>query len=157
MTPLSPLRIGRTVPLSPAEAFALFIEDLGTWWPDAHTVSGRAGKRPRRIEVEPHKGGRIVETTHDGRRVDWGRIIGWEPGAHVSFTWHPDAPEDEASVVTVSFSPEGDGCRVEVEQGGVEILGPLADAVSTTWLRGWKTVLGCYASATSRARVLEPA
>ncbi len=156
---MTPTVTSRTVPLAPAEAFALFTEDFGRWWPGAlHSVSARKGQRPRRITLEPHRGGRIVEETHDGRREIWGRIIGWIPGEYLSFTWHPGAPEDEATVVSITFAAHPEGARVEVTQGTPDILGPLADAVSTAWLRGWRLALGCYSdTATARTCVREMA
>lgn len=133
-----------TVPLSADAAFDLFARDMARWWPAKHSQSGK----PVRIEVEPHKGGQITEIAPDGTRILWGTIIGWEPGKHVSFTWHPgedtDKDKDKATIIAIAFTQTPDGTRVDLTQGGFEVLGDLADAVSTTYLRGWALVLGCY-------------
>lgn len=138
-----------TVPLSPNAAFDLFTRDMTRWWPAQHSQSGN----PARIEVEPHKGGRITEIAPDGTRFLWGRIIGWEPGRYLSFTWHPGEPEAEATVVAIAFTATKDGTRVDLTHGGFKILGELADAVSTSYLRGWGLVLGCYHSFAMRELV----
>ena len=138
------------VPLSPPEAFDMFMADLDLWWPkDRHAAHPDA-----RLEVTPRKPGEIVEVLPDGTRNLWGRIIGWEPGAYMAFTWHPDAPEEDATVVAVSFKPAGDGTQVDLTHGGFEVLGETADAVSTSYLLGWDLVLGSYCFAASKVRVM---
>lgn len=129
-----------SVPLTSDAAFDLFTRDIARWWPAKHTQSGK----PARIEVEPHKGGRITEVTHDGTRILWGTIIGWDRGKYLSFTWHPGEPEAKATIVAISFTATPDGTRVDLTQGDFDVLGDLADAVSTTFLRSWALVLGCY-------------
>ena len=137
---MTPIHKSVTVPLSPDAAFTLFARDMARWWPASHSQSGK----PAQIEVEPHPGGRITEIAPDGTRILWGRIIGWDTGKYLSFSWHPGEAEDKATVVAISFTPTKDGTRVDLTQGDPAILGELADAVSTTYLRGWGLVLGCY-------------
>jgi uncharacterized protein YndB with AHSA1/START domain len=139
-----PIRKSVTVPLPADAAFDLFTRDMARWWPGQHTQSAKSGGSPVKIEVEPHPGGRITEVTPDGKRIPWGRIIGWEPGKYLSFTWFPGQEESDATVVAVAFTTTKDGTRVELTQGGPAILGDVADAVSTSYLRGWDLVLGCY-------------
>ena len=138
------------VPLSPQEAFDLFMADLDYWWPkDRHAAS-----KGSRLDVEARKNGDIVEVMPDGSRKIWGRIIGWEPGRYMAFTWHPDGPEDEATIVAVSFKPTPDGTQVDLTHGRFEVLGETADAVSTSYLLGWDLVLGSYCYAASKLRVM---
>jgi hypothetical protein len=149
---IDPIEKTRTVPLTPPEAFTLFINDLGQWWPSAtHSVSGSSGAKPK-IKVEARKNGKIIEIAADGTRHIWGTIIGWEDGRYVSFSWHPGRDEDEATVVSVNFHPDPEGCRVELTHGGFDILGPQADAVSTSYLTGWDMVLGCYCGSMTRVK-----
>jgi uncharacterized protein YndB with AHSA1/START domain len=136
------------VPLKPDEAFALFTDEIDRWWPSAsHSVSANGGNLPRKIRIEPHKGGKIVETTHDGKETIWGEIIAYDPGAYLSFTWHPGKSTAEATVVSVSFKATHEGSQVDLTHGGFDILGPLADAVSTSYVTGWDMVLGCFCGA----------
>jgi uncharacterized protein YndB with AHSA1/START domain len=139
-----PIRKSVTVPLSAEQAFDLFTRDIARWWPSQHSQSARMGGLPATIEIEPHKGGRITEVTPEGSRILWGRIIGWEPGKYLSFSWFPGLDEADGSIVAIAFTPTPDGTRVDLTQGGFDILGDLADAVSTSYLRGWALVLGCY-------------
>lgn len=148
-----PIRKSVTVPLPCDAAFALFTRDIARWWPGQHTQSARTGGIPQNIEIEPHKGGRITEITPQGKRILWGRIIGWEPGKYLSFSWFPGQAESEATVVAVAFTATRDGTRVDLTQGGFDILGDLADAVSTSYLRGWALVLGCYHTCAARELV----
>jgi len=135
------------VPLTPEEAFALFTDDIDSWWPGAtHSVSAGDGDTPHNIRIEPHKGGKIIETTKNGEEFIWGEIIAYNPGAFVSFTWHPGKPETAATVVAVSFKESKDGTQCDLTHGGFDILGPLADAVSTSYMTVWGLALGCYCS-----------
>lgn len=137
------------VPLSPQDAFDLFMADLDYWWPkDRHATDKNAT-----LEVEAHKNGAITEVLPNGTRNLWGRIIGWEPGHYMAFTWHPDGPEEEATVVAVSFKRISDGTQVDLTHGGFEVLGETADAISTTYLLGWDLVLGSYCYAATKVRV----
>ena len=86
------------VPLSPAEAFDLFMANLDTWWPKDRHASDPTAK----LIVEPRKNGRIIEICTDGTQIHWGTIIGWDPDRYMAFTWHPDGDEDAATVVAVS-------------------------------------------------------
>ncbi|WP_106744718.1 SRPBCC domain-containing protein [Yoonia maritima] len=136
------------VPLTPDDAFALFTDGINSWWPGAtYSVSANKGSRPRDIRVETHKGGRIIETTKNGAECIWGEIIAYDPGRFLSFTWHPGHPATKATVVTVSFKATRTGTQCDLTHGGFDILGPIADAVSTSYLTAWHTVLGCFCSA----------
>ncbi len=142
-----------TVPLGPEQAFDLFARRMDSWWPgDKHSASARTSALPRQITIEPYKGGTISELTADGKVVIWGRILAWDPGRYLAFTWTPDRKDDDdaETVVAISFTPTPDGTRLDLTQGAPQtVLGDLADAVSTTRLRGWQLVLGCYHSRAS--------
>lgn len=150
---MKPIHKSVSVTLSPKDAFELFFKDMAVWWPTKNfSVSGKAAKQPK-LEVELRKNGAITEVTADGTRILWGRFIGWEDNAYASFTWHPGADPDDATVVSVTFRPTPDGCQVDLTHGGFEILGDIADAVSRTYMTGWDMVLGSYCAAATRTRV----
>lgn len=133
-----------TVPLPVAEAFALFTDQMGTWWPLAsHSVKGAKSK----VTFPREKGGEIIETDADGQRHVWGRLIAYDPEGFLSFTWHPGRPEEEATAITITFTATSEGTFIELTHGGFDILGTTADAVSTSYLKGWDLVLGCFMSA----------
>ena len=138
-----PIKKTLTVPLSAREAFDLFTADIDTWWPKAsHSVKGEKSK----LTFPKHKGDPIIETGEDGEVTVWGRLIAYDPGKYLAFTWYPGRSESEATVVEVTFTQTEAGTRCDLTHGGFDILGPTADAVSSSYLRGWDLVLGCYAS-----------
>jgi uncharacterized protein YndB with AHSA1/START domain len=145
-----PIHKTTTVPLSPQEAFDLFMTDLDAWWPkDRHAFDPKA-----KLIVEPRKNGKIIEVAPDGKRTLWGRIIGWDPGHYMAFSWHPDGDEDAATVVAVSFKKTVEGCQLDLTHGGFDVLGDTADAVSTSYLLGWDLTLGSYCFAATKIRVM---
>ena len=147
---MMPIQKTTQVPLSPQEAFDLFIAGLDDWWPkDSHAPLGPDA----RLIVEQRKNGTITEVGPDGTKNLWGRIIAWDPGHYLAFTWFPEDDEDKATVVAVSFIKTSDGTRLELTHGDFEILGDTADAVSQSYLIGWDLVLGTYCFAANRQTV----
>ncbi|PRY79005.1 uncharacterized protein YndB with AHSA1/START domain [Yoonia maritima] len=135
------------VPLTPEDAFALFTDGIDSWWPGAaYSESFSDGRTPRNIRIETHKGGKIIETTKSGAECIWGEIIAYNPGRFLSFTWHPGQPAAKATVVAISFKATQTGTQCDLTHGGFDILGPIADAVSTCYLTAWHSVLGCFCS-----------
>ena len=144
----TPIEKSVTVPLTPTEAFALFTENMDTWWPsDSHSVSAQKKVSLKNITFPKHVGEDIVEEDETGETHIWGSIIAYDPGKYLAFHWHPGRPADQATVVTVTFTATADGTRCDLTHGGFDILGPAADAVSTSYLHGWDLVLGCYCAA----------
>ena len=77
-----PIHKTTDVPLTPAEAFDLFVRRIDQWWPKDSHGSGPDAK----IVVEGHVGGAIVEVARDGTETQWGRILAWDPDRFLSFT-----------------------------------------------------------------------
>jgi uncharacterized protein YndB with AHSA1/START domain len=139
-----PINKTLTVPLNAADAFALFTDQIDTWWPKtSHSVKGAKSS----LTFPTHKDGEIIETGDDGEIAIWGKLIAYDPGKYLAFSWHPGRSEQEATIVTVTFTETAEGTLCELIHGGFDILGDTADAVSTSYLRGWDMVLGCYAGA----------
>lgn len=139
-----PINKSLEVPLTPAEAFALFTDNLDIWWPKGtHSVTGAKAK----LTFPTHKDGEIIEESEDGEVAVWGKLIAYDPGKYLAFSWHPGRTAKEATIVIVTFTQTTEGTRCDLTHGGFDILGDTADAVSTSYLHGWDMVLGCYASA----------
>ena len=139
------------VPLPPADAFDLFTADMDAWWPKAsHSITGAKAK----IRFPTHKDGEIVEEGDDGSIAVWGKLIAYDPGKYLAFTWHPGRSDKEATVVTVTFTQTENGTRCDLTHGGFDILGDTADAVSTSYMHGGDLVLGGYARAVSASEVM---
>ncbi len=135
-----------TVPLPPDEAFALFTDDIASWWPlDSHSLSAAGGETATSVAVEPREGGQIFETMPDGRTAPWATITEWQQGERLSFDWYVGRDREDATQVQVSFTPDGTGTRVELIHDGFDRLGSEAETACANYNTGWDHVLGaCY-------------
>lgn len=142
-----------TVAAPPEHAFSVFTDGLATWWPAEYTWS--AGVLDT-IGIEPREGGLCFEVGPYGFRVDWGRVLMWEPPKRLVFAWQisprrePVPDPAKASEVEVRFEPEGPAStRVEFEhrdlaRHGGESTDYLAALASPG---GWPYILDRYAAA----------
>ena len=71
-----------------SHVFKTFTERIDTWWPRGHHIGG---KEPFIAILEPRAGGRWFERAHDGTECNWGRVLAWEPHAHVVLAWEINA------------------------------------------------------------------
>jgi uncharacterized protein YndB with AHSA1/START domain len=122
------------VDFPPAEAFELFTERIGSWWPvGSHSYGGDAVTD---VVFEQRSGGRVYEVTAAGEQ-DWANVRELEPPHRFLLEWLiGDACGTE---VEVRFSPEGPGCRVELEHRGFGSSEPRGRYDS-----GWDIVLAGY-------------
>ena len=135
---------------APAErAFEVFTAGLASWWPASHSiVEGGYGT----VTIEPREGGRWYERGKTGAECVWGRVLAWEPPGRLMLSWHLDEewrvdPEPaRASEIEVTFTPEGDGTRVDFEHRGFERRAGGAEiAESVAQEGGWGGLLARYA------------
>lgn len=133
---LEPLRFSIVLACPAADAFRLFTEEIHEWWPLAtHSI---AQAQARSCRFEPHRGGRVVETTADGTEHLWAEIAVWDPPRRFVLLWHPGLPASRAQDVEVTFEDDGGRTRVVLEhrdwqQGDAERRSQYAS--------GWATVL----------------
>ncbi|HEY7387126.1 MAG TPA: SRPBCC domain-containing protein [Bryobacteraceae bacterium] len=106
----APIRQSVHVDCPPEDAFRLFTEGFGEWWPLASFSVG--GDDSEYCAVEPWVGGKVFERTQSGEEHDWGTVTVWDPPDRIEFTWHPGEREDHDETVTVDFRVEADGTRV---------------------------------------------
>jgi uncharacterized protein YndB with AHSA1/START domain len=149
-----PVRVVVEVPPAPAEAFRLFAEHLGAWWPPEYTWSGAVLEA---IGIEPRVGGMCWERGPHGFRCDWGRVVAWEPGVRLAFTWQisparvPEPDPGRASQVSITFTGagEGTGTTVELVHDGFERHGAGAEGYAEAMgsPQGWPYMLGRYVDA----------
>ena len=65
-------------------AFAVFTEDMGSWWPPEHHLL----QAPLAAMVfEPQAGGRVYDVGEDGSECQWARVLVHEPPHRVVFSW----------------------------------------------------------------------
>lgn len=145
--PLESVRKSVVVARSAADAFAIFTERMGEWWPFAGHSLLEGGAQT--VVFEPRVGGVVCETSADGRRAPWGRVLAWDPPRRFVMTWHPGREEAAAQELEVRFVPEGAGTRVELEHRGWEALLDQADATRQSYDGGWLFVLDRYVACTA--------
>jgi len=135
------------------QAFAVFTEKMGAWWPATHHIAKQAFIE---IEMERRNGGRWFERAADGSECEWGRVLAWDPPNRVVFAWHLqgdftfDPNPERASEVEVRFFAEDAGkTRVELEHRNLERHGAsweqLRTAVDSPG--GWTAVLENFTKA----------
>jgi uncharacterized protein YndB with AHSA1/START domain len=140
---LEPVRKSVVVPWSIEAAFKRFTADMGTWWP-LHALS--LGRREVVTCVfEGRQGGKIYEVWRDGRRVEWGEVLTWNPPHGVTFTWHPGEARDTAQQVELRFTPVGKETRLDLVHTGWERLGKVARKKRNGYNMGWNYVLRRWA------------
>lgn len=145
-----------TVALPREAAFRLFTEDLGSWWPTAYTWSRDALEE---IGIESGEDGLCSEHGPHGFRVDWGRVLAWEPPGKLVLAWQispqrvPQPDPDHASTLEVRFEALDTGdTRVVLEHRDFERHGEGADEYCKAMAsdKGWPYILGRYAEAAMR-------
>ena len=103
------------VPAVPSRAFAAFTNEISLWWqPDR--LFPLTPRGDGRLAFEPGVNGRLLTTLPDGEVFEIGRILLWDPGARLVFTWRPASfTPDQATEVEVRFEAVGDETRVSIE------------------------------------------
>ena len=125
----------------PEIAFRIFCEEIGQWWPLQRGFSF-GGEKAKDIFIEARVGGRFFERFSDGTEYEVGRVTAYQPPAVVAFTWVTPNWEGPTQV-TVRFTADGAGTRVELEHSGWE-QGENLRRAGRNYADGWPTVLGCY-------------
>ena len=151
-TTIAPVRRSVFVQAPPERAFQVFTEGFATWWPASHSIV--EGGYATAI-IEPAEGGRWYERGQTGAECDWGRVLAYEPPARLLLSWQLDGEfeldpdESRASQVEVTFTPEGDGTRVELVHSGFERRGEGGGEVAkgVSGEGGWSGLLARYAEA----------
>jgi hypothetical protein len=117
---VEPIVVEFDVRATPEHAFDVWTSKPSMWWPRSHTVTQDPGLT---VVFEPFPGGRIYERGSDGAEHEWGEVLLWEPPTRVDYLWHLFFDRSEATEITVTFTPLGEGSRVRLEQTGFEKLG----------------------------------
>lgn len=137
---LEPLIKTIDVPCTQADAFRIFVHEMGSWWPlDKRSMSLHAVGRPAAsLQVDPTLGGRIVEIGDDAAEYHWGTITALDPHDSVVMDFHMGLPADQASQVEVRFLPLAEGrTRVVLTHSNWEGFGDLAEMMRGGYGSGW--------------------
>ena len=100
------LVVTRRVKATPERAFAVFVDQLDSWWPRDLTW----GKdNLATIGVEAKMGGNAFERDRDGKTSVWGKVLGLNRPEHIVIAWQikadrtPEPSDSSASRVDVRF------------------------------------------------------
>lgn len=139
-----PIRLQTTVRQPRADAFRLFTEGIGSWWPLREGFS-YGGAQAFEVRLEPVAGGRFYERYLDGREFEVGRVLICQPPERIVFSWRAgwSAPTE----VEVRFFALGQLTRVEVEHRGWERLAASERDQRNAFNNGWPSVLSRFTSA----------
>ena len=109
------------VAVDPATAFAVFTEEIDTWW-----KRGRAYRTSDRSSIlfEPGPEGRLVEVRSDkGSTREIGAVLVWEPAHRLVFEWKGVAFRgEEVTEVDVTFTRIEGGTQVALRHRGWDSL-----------------------------------
>jgi uncharacterized protein YndB with AHSA1/START domain len=148
-TTVAPITTSVTVSCSAERAFEVFTKEFGAWWP-IHVYSiGR--ERAEKAVFEGWEGGRIYEVIEGGGEATWGRVIRWGPPSRLELEWQTNPEAPGPTHVTVTFTPEGTGARVDLEHRGWEVYGDQATAARREYDEGWPSTLRLFADAADAA------
>lgn len=144
--PLGPVRREVLVRATPDDAYRMFLDGIGTWWPLAgFSVFGGDSTVVR-------DGDRIIERTTAGETSEWGRVLEGEAPHRMRVAWHPGHDSDRGTF-DVEFTPgEVAGhTRVVLEHTGWESYGDDAAAMHENYRTGWPLVLAAFQARLLRA------
>jgi uncharacterized protein YndB with AHSA1/START domain len=144
----APVRKTLTVATTPARAFEVFTAGFDRWWPRSHSI----GESPLKTAViEPRQGGRWFGLLENGTEAEWGDVLAWEPPRRLVLAWRIGANwQYDAALLTeveITFTPEGEGTRVDFEHRHLERMGEGAEAVRASFESegGWTGLLKMFA------------
>ena len=130
------------VGLSVESAFKLFTEGIAAWWPlHSHSVGAEQAES---CVFENWIGGRIYEVMQGGKQAEWGRVLVYAPPKRLTFSWYPGRDESTAQEVTITFTADRNGTRLELVHQGWETLGERAQEIRRGYDTGWESVLAEY-------------
>ena len=126
------------IPITSEQAFRVFTNELALWWPlDKHSCAAMAGETSQALDADLSTGGEIWETDHEGRRILWGTFTEFTPSSKLRINWHINRPADDATEISVEFTPNDDETEVTLTHSGWEVFGVQADAMREGYNNGW--------------------
>jgi uncharacterized protein YndB with AHSA1/START domain len=93
------------------EAFRVFTEDIGSWWPPEHHII----QTPlAEMVFERRVGGHIFDRGEDGSECHWARVLAYDPPHLLVFSWdiglnwEIEKDPEKTSEIEVRFIPDGE-------------------------------------------------
>ena len=137
-------------------AFAVYTDDIGSWWPpEHHILEGTLAE----MIFEPRVGGHVFDRATDGTECRWARVLAYEPPHRfviswdISLQWQIEADPARCSEIEVRFVEQGPSqTRVELEHRHLDRHGDgfeaMRDAVGSP--DGWAVGLRRFAERVAR-------
>jgi uncharacterized protein YndB with AHSA1/START domain len=155
--PAELLVIERSVEAPVERAFAVFVDEIGSWWPREYTW---AKDNLEEIGIEAKVDGHCYERRQDGSISVWGTVLTIARPEHIVFSWQIDA--DRSPVENVALASRVDVRFVAASPETTDIVlvhrdfprhGPgwqkyRANMASRS---GWPALLNRYDKATKQA------
>jgi uncharacterized protein YndB with AHSA1/START domain len=141
------------VGVPPAAAFEMFTEEIGLWW-RRDTPHWNDRDRGLSVRIEPRVGGRFIEVydLDTGEGFEVGRVLVWQPGQRLSFSWTQVGWDSDAhTIVTVTFTAVEAGTRVTLVHDGFDSVASDGPRYRDGYAGGWPVVLGWYAEHANRS------
>jgi uncharacterized protein YndB with AHSA1/START domain len=135
----TPVRSSIVVDAPIDRAFAVFTEDIASWWPpEHHILEGELAD----MVFETRVGGHVYDRGADGSVCRWARVLAYDPPNRVliswdiSLQWQRETDPEKTSEVEVLFVAESaERTRVELEHRNIQRHG-----------EGWETMHGAVGS-----------
>ena len=129
------------VPCGQQEAFTVFVEQMGSWWPLSHfSMSAQTGSSAKTLRVESKLGGRIVEVATDETEHHWGTFRAYDPYGSFSMDFHMGLPPCESRVEVTFTVVETERTRVVLTHSNWEAYGDMADMMISGYGKGWGAI-----------------
>lgn len=142
---LDPIHVTVVVERPPTEAFELFTDRVGTWWPLADFSVGGQDAASASIDGGT---GEVFERDADGNKTEWGRVLTWEPPVRLAVSWHPGLDPETPTDWDATFEPEGEGAtRLSLVHSGWERLADDPEGARERHRAGWARILDAYTDA----------
>ena len=145
---IPPVRKTITVTRGVDDAFKLFTDGIGTWWPfkQGHSIGE---ERVTNAVFEPKAGGRVFEVWDDGSEHHWAEVLVYDPPHRFVLAWKPNPDRPAPTELEVRFTSDGAGTRLDLEHRGWERLGEPGEQARANYDSGWPLTLRLYAEAAS--------
>lgn len=152
---IEPINTSVTVRRSPEDAFRIFTHGMGSWWPlqafsMAEDTEGRV--KAESVVFEEREGGRVYEVMSDGVEGTWATILAWDPPRSFILAWKPNLTDNPPTELEITFTPDDDGTRVDLEHRGWERLGALAAEARAGYGENWTGVLSLFVALAEQDR-----
>jgi uncharacterized protein YndB with AHSA1/START domain len=139
------IRRSVTVECPVEHAFSTFTDRIHEWWPlNTYSIDLDETGSPPETVIFDGPGGRVYERTKKGEELEWAHVTAFEPPTRLVLAWSPSREERPRTEIEITFTPEGDSTRVDLEHRGFEAVGERAAEMRLGYASGWPGVLASY-------------